>query len=212
MRPPIAFLAGLVTLLLAACSSSPTPPPAEAADPAPAVIHGDSARQAQDWAEFLDKYMPHNPDSAGEAAGEDEFALLNSEHLGGIWVGMASADVEELLGTPELRGEIENWGADGQDHQDWQWPKQGLSLNMTSKGDGPWRVFIINGHEGCDLATARGIKVGDSADAVRAAYQDELDASFPGGAAIMLGSPYGGLSFGLAQDKVISISLGAFAE
>ncbi len=151
-------------------------------------------------------------DSTSEAA--NPFELMESEGFGELKLSLTAAQVLELLGSPETKGETRLWGADGLYHQDWYYPQQGITLNMASEILGERQtVFAITLTSPSILKTQRGIGIGDSYTEVMQAYKDEEDRemSIPY-ESFVAGSIYGGLIFSFENGSVNQIFLGAAAE
>ncbi|MEM7394769.1 MAG: hypothetical protein AAF492_20750, partial [Verrucomicrobiota bacterium] len=88
--------------------------------------------------------------SMGYGAGKEGFRLQKrpfsfTESIGSLQLGDNAGKVLETLSADGLvQGPNEYWGADGAWHQDWSWPKQGISLDMISEDeDGPKRIVSI---------------------------------------------------------------------
>ncbi len=66
--------------------------------------------------------------------------------------------------------------------------------------------------EPCTLKTKKQIGIGDSQQAVKAAYADFIDKESSDATTIVAGTVYGGLLFTLEGEKVKTIFIGASAE
>ena len=66
---------------------------------------------------------------ADESATE---AMLRTERLGGLRLGLPEKDVLKLLGPPAKRGELVFQEADGNYVQDWHYPEKGIELLMSA--------------------------------------------------------------------------------
>ena len=139
---------------------------------------------------------------------------LDEDALGKLKLGQKAADVTALLGKPESMGKDTEWGATGEWVQEWQFKKQGLTINMasTTKG-GAKTVLTITGIAPCKLSTARGIHLGSTIAQVTKAYGDVQDKeqSKPG-QSFVAGSLFGGVIFTFESGKVSEIFIGAAAE
>ncbi len=139
--------------------------------------------------------------------------LFENDSLGRIQLGQGADVVDRLLGKPKSKGKEVYWEAIGEWVQEWNFPKLGLTLAMSSeKKDGAKAVFSITAEAPCKLATSRGIKIG-SAEADLKAYRDvrNKEESTPG-KTFVAGSVYGGTIFALKDGKVAQIFIGAAAE
>ncbi|MEL4105292.1 hypothetical protein AAFA46_00405 [Oscillospiraceae bacterium WX1] len=139
--------------------------------------------------------------------------LLVEDGLGGVKLGMTAPAVSSLLGQPASQSPQQEWAADGLLHQDWIY-KSGLKINFAQnpRPSGEPVVYSITAVAPCPLATARGIKLGDTKDAVLSAYAAEYNAEESSDAALVLGTVYGGIVLQLQKGVVTSIFIGASAE
>jgi hypothetical protein len=149
---------------------------------------------------------------AGSLRAEKPF---EDESLGSLKLGRGAGAVIKALGKPQSKGEEVHWEAIGEWVQDWHFPKQGLTLAMSSekKGSAKKTVLNITAEAPCKLATSRGIKIGSPEAAVTKAYRDvwNKEAGEPG-KLFVAGSIYGGVMFHLRDGKVAQIFIGAAAE
>jgi hypothetical protein len=139
---------------------------------------------------------------------------VSTEPLGKLALGQKAEAVLKLLGEPTSKGKDTRWEAIGEWVQEWRFPAQGLRLAMNSAQKGGVKtVLSITASAGCQLATARGIKIGSSEAAVRKAYAKdyEKEQSAPG-STFVAGSVYGGVIFTFKDGKVGEIFIGAAAE
>ena len=139
------------------------------------------------------------------------FALMK-ENMGPISIGISAEDTLKILGKPEQKSDARIWGADGLEHQSWSYPTQGIELGMVQK-EGKQSVAGISIKSPCDFKTQRGIQIGSHAPEVHAAYKNEINPqnSNPE-STIVAGTVYGGIIFGLKDNIVTSIFIGAAAE
>lgn len=141
-------------------------------------------------------------------------AMLKSESLGGLKLGLPAKAVLQQLGKPASESPLLLQEADGTYVQHWEYPAQGLSLWMTSgsKKSGAKSIAAITATAGCKLATKAGCKIGSPESSVRKAYgahQSKEDIE-PG--QFVAGSIYGGIIFDFKKGKVTRIFMGAAAE
>jgi len=149
---------------------------------------------------------------ADESATE---AMLRTERLGGVRLGLPAKDVLKLLGPPAKRGELVFQEADGNYVQDWHYPEKGIELLMSAgeKKSGKKTIANITASAPCTFATRKGIKIGDTESAARKAYAEHVDRETkvePG--VFVVGSVYGGIIFNFTKGKVSRIFFGAAAE
>lgn len=154
------------------------------------------------------------PILSAENCDSNPFQLMQEEGFGDLTIDLTTTEVTQILGNPETKGEKVFWGADGLDHQDWNYPEQGVTLDMVSEAaDNLQRVASIKITSPSKLKTQRGIGIGDSYIAVKQAYQEEEkpENSFSS-QQFVAGSIYGGLIFSFQNGQVSKIFLGAAAE
>jgi hypothetical protein len=139
------------------------------------------------------------------------FALMK-ENMGFLSVGLPDSVVLKKLGDPEKKSAARIWGADGMEHQSWYYQSQGIELDMIQK-DNQQIVDRISIKSPCDYKTQRGIQIGSKEIEVQTAYKTEINPydSKPD-SAIVAGTIYGGIIFGLKNGIVNSIFIGAAAE
>lgn len=170
--------------------------------------------------------------AAAAEEGDDDFKLLAAESIGKIRHEQTAADLIKLYGEPKTKGKAEMWEAIGEWVEEWEYPALGVVVKLNSeKKEGPKKVLMVIAGKGCELATARGIKVGSTYAAVQKAYGD-VQEKIPGEGPAKPGDPkpepsgkegkdedsfvagtiYGGLIFSFKDGKVSEILLGAGAE
>ncbi len=142
------------------------------------------------------------------------FELMRLEGFGELKIDLTEAQIFELLGNPETKGENIVWGADGLYHQPWYYPQQGITLDLVSQtAQTSKKVASIKLSSPSTLKTQRGIGIGDSYSEVMQAYKQEEDPenALPS-QQFVAGSIYGGLTFSFQNGRVNEIFLGAAAE
>lgn len=142
------------------------------------------------------------------------FDLLYSEGFGELKIDLTAAKVINILGEPQTKGKQEFWGADGLYHQKWNYPQQGIVLDMAAETEqGSASISSVRIQAPSQLKTQRGIGIGDSSAKVKQAYAEEEDEAAPISAEYFVaGSVYGGLIFTFEDNKVTEMFLGAIAE
>jgi hypothetical protein len=148
----------------------------------------------------------------GETATE---AMLRTESLGGLRLGLPENDVLKLLGPPTKRGKLVLQEADGNYVQDWHYGHNGIKLLMSAgeKKSGVKTIANITASAPCTFATSKDIKIGSPESAVRkayAAYVDREENTEPD--TLVVGSVYSGIIFNFTEGKVSRIFFGAAAE
>ncbi|OQB16018.1 MAG: hypothetical protein BWY15_00145 [Firmicutes bacterium ADurb.Bin193] len=165
---------------------------------------------------FADKTQNQITDS-GKPAPKDYseigFELMNSESIGALKIGLSDNDVIKALGEPEEKSEMEIWGADGENHQTWNYKSKGIQLDMI----GDLKNQVINSmsiKSPCDFKTKRGIGIGSSRTDVSAAYKNEINNDDPSvnQSVLIAGSVYGGIIFSFENGTLTTIFIGAAAE
>lgn len=139
---------------------------------------------------------------------------VDREAFGKLVLGQKADAVVAVLGKPESKGRDTLWEAIGEWVQEWEYPAQGLTLHMASgKKGGAKTLFSITASPGCELRTARGIRIGSTEAEVRRAYGKVEDReSGARGGSFVAGSVYGGVIFRIEKGKVAGIFIGAAAE
>jgi hypothetical protein len=137
------------------------------------------------------------------------FALMESETLGQLKLGLSKNQVEEMLGTPDELSEKTFWEADGEYHQTYFYKKLGVTLTMV--GDNQV-INMIEIKNPCDFKTSKNIFIGSSYKEVMSAYKKYYSEEFSSPDTFVAGSIYGGVMFNFARGKVESIIIGAVAE
>jgi len=142
------------------------------------------------------------------------FDLLTSDGFGELKISLTAAEVVRILGEPQSKGEQQFWGADGLYHQKWNYPQQGIILDMAGETEqGSSMISSIRVQAPSQLKTKRGIGIGDSSAKVKQAYAEEEDEAAPiSSDYFVAGSVYGGLIFEFKNNQVTEMFLGAMAE
>lgn len=154
-------------------------------------------------------------------AGDKDYAsiggeLMASEAVGSVRLDMTLTDLVKALGEPDTKTAPELWGADGLEHMTYNYSGEGLVVDLShapGAKDDPI-VASISAVSPCKLATARGIKLGDTEGAVMTAYSDAIDpvTNPQDDGRIIAGSEFGGVVFTMKDGKVSAIFIGASAE
>lgn len=230
----ITILIFALLLLLAGCASkeppasSASPSPSEASpsakptvsqsadpSPTPSLIVDPPPPSSEPSAVPSAKPSPSPKDNSGKDYAALGWALMESESLGSITLRMSESALITLMGEPDSKSETEVWGADGLEHSSWSYASKGLEIGMAKQPDDTEAfIFSLTAMDPCDLATSRGIKLGDSKDAVLSAYKNEIDpsANDDTDSWIIVGSVYGGMGIGIENGAVTYIFIGAAAE
>ena len=140
--------------------------------------------------------------------------MFEGDSLGTLKLRQGEETVIKALGKPTAKGKDVEWEAIGEWVQEWRYPKQGLTLAMTSeKKGGAKTILSITAESPCQLVTSRGIQIGSTEAKVAKAYRDvqNKEEGEPG-KLFVAGSVYGGTMFHLEGGKVIQIFIGAAAE
>ena len=139
---------------------------------------------------------------------------LEGEALGKISLGQKADALGAQAGKPESKGKDVLWEAIGEWVQEWRFPAQGLTVQMSSvKKGGAKSVLSLSAESPCKLATSRGIKIGSTEAEVTKAYRDVRNAEQSiAGQTFVAGSIYGGAIFTIKAGKIVQIFIGAAAE
>lgn len=158
-------------------------------------------------------------DIGAQEPAEAGFALMQSERLGPLRLGLPAGEVLKALGKPDEKSERALWAADGAEHQQWRYPAQGIVLGMIAEGSGnEQQIYAITISAPCRFRTARDIGIGSGRGEVLEAYRREIARSSGDSAvgisddAVIAGSVYGGVVFTIKHDKVTAVFIGAGAE
>ncbi|WP_017307121.1 hypothetical protein [Spirulina subsalsa] len=145
---------------------------------------------------------------------EDGFDLMENETLGGwLKVGLPASAIVEQLGEPPQKGEAVLWGAIGTYVQQWDYPGQGINLQMESEEpDGEQRVLHLTLSSPSSLQTRQNIGIGSSRTSVEQAYQEYGQVTPENPNTFIAGTVYGGIIFEFEEDQVTHIFIGAAAE
>ena len=229
-RIPLAVILA-VFLAVAATGCSTVQKPAPSASAAPSSSGAPSPSE-QPNTEPSDEPEAPSPDTSADAfpsespAGEtivhtidpgDFFTigdeLMQKDGIGPVRLNMTEDALLQAVGEPDSKSEPELWGADGLEHSVWTYGKDGLQINMAkTPEESSSIVFTITAGAPCTLTTQRGIKIGDTKDAVLAAYADAVDPSAATDTSLVLGTVYGGMVITLEEGLVKEIFIGASAE
>jgi len=140
--------------------------------------------------------------------------LAAKDFLGELKLGLKADEVLKILGKPASKGKDVEWEAIGEYVQEWNFPDQGIHLNMASlKKGGAKKILTITAAAPSKLATARGITIGSPEAAVKKAYGNVRDKEQSvAGKTFVAGSIYGGVIFQFKNGQVSEIFIGAAAE
>ncbi|HEY9072494.1 MAG TPA: hypothetical protein VIN67_00055 [Desulfobaccales bacterium] len=147
------------------------------------------------------------------ALAAEEFPY-DKEQIGQLHLGLSGKEVKQIIPGQPTRGPEELWGADGEYHQEWQYPAAGITLGMVAeKKGGPKSLERITLTSPSTLSTSKGIRIGSTEAEVNEAYgrfRNVEDEQAYGG--LVAGSIFGGVMFNFEQGKVSRIFIGAAAE
>ncbi|WP_428564356.1 MAG: hypothetical protein ACP59X_02065 [Solidesulfovibrio sp. DCME] len=138
-----------------------------------------------------------------------------AERIGPLRLGLGQAAARRAVSCRPRPGREFFEAATGDFVQDLDFPGCGLRLKMAGpRKGGPKTVAAVTVTAPCALTTGRGVGIGATEAAVRAAYgrfQDEEGLS-RAGEAFVAGSVYDGLMFRFKGGRVSRLFLGAAAE
>jgi hypothetical protein len=214
MKVYVAIILALTLVMVAAgCSSAPVATIAPTQAPAATTAAPTPTPTAAPTA------TPVITPTAQPTQGDKDFgqigsALMASESLGGVSIGMTETQLTAALGKPDSKSIPLVYGSDGLDHSYWTYVKIGLVIGMAKDDakDKEASVCYISADTSCAFATKQGVKIGDTADAVKAAYADAIDPQAGDEGTIVAGSVFGGIQFTIQDGKVTAIFIGASAE
>jgi hypothetical protein len=145
---------------------------------------------------------------------DDDLPGVSAEAFGQLELGLSAADTLKIIGKPASKDEDVLMEATGMRSQTWSYPALGLTVNMEStvKG-GEQSIGSLRAVPPCNMATARGIKIGSTEAEVKKAYAKEKEKETSAdGKSFTAGSIYGGVMFEIEKGKVSQIFIGAGAE
>lgn len=230
------FLRGSLALVVAcaaACDGGTEAKPSAAAEAKPdgdAASKTDATKKAELNAEPKPVQTPKatptsaatpKPDAAGAAKVDPKTLLDDEGHynyahdaFGDLKDGLADTAVVAKLGEPESKSGREEEGATGDIVDQWNYPKQGVTLTMRSTTmTGAQSIGGLTITAPCEFKTKLGIGIGSTRAEVLAAYGTFKDPEFPARPdQFIAGSVYGGTFFDFTEDKVVSMFMGAGAE
>lgn len=135
-------------------------------------------------------------------------ALVKSEHVGKLTIGMSAADITTAVGSPSKRGPLTK-DDDGSYSQMWEYKKLGLVLLLTGpKKGGSQSLQSITMEGPCKLSTARDIHLGSTDRDVHRAYDSDVDRDSSAAEMIVAGTLKSGLIFTIDHGKVVRIFVG----
>ncbi len=144
---------------------------------------------------------------------EEETFDYTKENLGALRIGQSPHDISKILPSKPVKGEEQEWGADGLFHQEWSFINEGITIGMVAETKGGAQtVFYLRAKAPCALATAGGIRIGSSKSDVLKAYGNAVNSEESLHNKIVVGSIYGGVIFELTEGNVSAIFIGAAAE
>lgn len=136
-----------------------------------------------------------------------------TEKVGPLKLGMTGAQVQAAFGKPHSQGAWIDEAATGLQVQEWRYPARGVFVTVSREdASGTPTVERFRVTRPCGHATSKGIKVGDGAAKVKAAYGKQVSAEDSSARSLVVGSVYDGVIFSLKDGKVSEIFVGAAAE
>jgi len=151
-------------------------------------------------------YSSSNLDSLG-------IELMSLSDIGGIKIGMDTAEVAVILGQPEMKSISEEWEVDGGIHEFWYYNDSSLVLefvNYSYHEDN--NLEIIELRDSSEFKTDRGITIGSNLETVKSNYSRAIELSGwqEGENQILLGNPgSAGLFFTICDNLICNIRIGA---
>lgn len=153
-----------------------------------------------------EEYTSTNLDSLG-------IELMALTKIGGVKIGMDTAQVAEILGQPEVKSDQEEWAVDGGVHEFWYYSDSCLVLefvNYSYHEDN--NLEIIELRDSCEFKTDRNIYIGSNIEIVKSNYAKAIELSDwkEGENQILLGDPgSAGLFFTICDNLICNIRIGA---
>jgi hypothetical protein len=143
----------------------------------------------------------------------DETFDYSKETLGALRLDQSADEVLKVLASEPIKGEEQEWGADGLFHQEWTFETEGITIGMVAETKGgPQTILFLRATAPCIFPTASGVMIGSSKEDVLKAYGSAVNPEESSNQRIVVGSIYGGAIFELKDGSVNSIFIGAAAE
>jgi hypothetical protein len=160
------------------------------------------------------KNMPPNYEQINIESSEKIFDFLKNEKIGKLKLSLKNKELEKIIGKPEIKSKFKIWAADGAEHQTWKYKKLGIELDMMKIDKNTSEINMITIKSPCKLKTTKNIGIGSTKDEVLKSYKKYIDQESysKNSNSIIVGSIYGGIIFGIKNNKVNEIFLGASAE
>ena len=132
--------------------------------------------------------------------------------FGGLKLKMSGDYLEQILSESAEKEDWVNWGADGSDHANWKYEKQGVLANMIMEGmENPHpEIFSLTLFSPFSGTDKHKIGIGSSREKVLQEYGYAMEDS--SGSSLVAGTIYGGIIFTIQNDTVAQIFVGAAAE
>lgn len=163
--------------------------------------------------EFTDSSGSENGEKSYEDIG---FELLLSDSIGPLKMNVSEKEVINIIEDTKEKGEFELWGADGREHQTWNYDSKGIQLDMVRDENDQTMIMVdmIRINSNCEFKTARNVGIGSTYEEVLDAYKEEVDPekAETNKSELVAGSAYGGIIFTFENDKVVSMFFGAASE
>lgn len=136
------------------------------------------------------------------------------EAIGGLTLNLAQDRALEIAGAlPADHDEPAYMHGTGEFVFSATWPDKGLTILFSGGAmEGPFTVGSISVEAPNTWATPRGISIGSASADVERMYAGSINTEEMMENHIVVNSVYGGVLFGIADDKVSSIFIGAAAE
>lgn len=160
------------------------------------------------------KNMPPNINKTKIETTDKNSYSIENEKIGKLKLSIKNKDLEKIIGKPEIKSKFQIWAADGVEHQTWKYKKLGIELDMMKIDKNTSEINMITIKSPCKLKTTKNIGIGSTKDEVLKTYKKYIDQESysKNSNSIIVGSIYGGLIFGIKNNKVNEIFLGASAE
>lgn len=162
-----------------------------------------------------EEYCPTNSDFS-----------MTAEAIGALRLGMSTTEILTVLGAPTSKSRPSYEYATGLVIQSWNYPSEGLSLDISLDRASPVRTRFPRGRAPVakgtlesiavqtpsTRTTSKGIQIGTEAGAAVRAYGKHLSREFGSPDRLVVGSVFGGLLLDIKDGRVSHMFLGAAAE
>ena len=139
---------------------------------------------------------------------------IDIETFGPVKIGQPGTATTQAIGQPTSKSKAEEWGADGLIHQEWNYNRLNLVINMAYPPGKETEaiIFSITANGSNTFKTRANVGIGNTYEEISQAYQRDIDKEQSNKNIITVGSVYGGIIFSFEDGKAYRVFLGPAAE